>query len=924
MTDAVRPEPARREAEVLAVELREPELRAQVRDVLGKLSNAEVIAFRAAPRWGGAGTIEVDGRAFDVAACPSPLAVRDQLSREREADRGLVVLTDSEDGELGMDVLVRLAKRRVLRPDRWGATLAMFGARNLDPALTKVPWLADALLHAAPSDGYAKVPSGMLDEESAWQAFLSERLKITDRRPGLPSLLQWSLRRTSQAEFSEFDETARAGVLGWWSRSAGAPAELFARLVESSLVADAVPLGIVLNIVFDRQADDPRPQHAVAKDRLRRWLGDAPLEPARVLRFAGEAERLVRRHWSLGGLAAVRPLLDRGSAILGELGIESEAVSSDLLLTGFDQRRIRFARAIVAALDGAGTVAQVEAAEESVLAHERVRSRDADAEPMEMATRLARWLGDARTSPPPSCAEAALRYSTEGAFVDRARDALRRGSEAPLELDAAFRRLLVEVSARRSAENQRFAELLAEWSKVAESQHAAVLPIESVLGEVVAPLAVEEPVLLLVIDGMSLAVYEELVDDLDRMGFRELRRANAGRRMLALGALPTVTAVCRTSLLCGKIVSGNDETELVGFPAHPALRAAGTESTPPVLFHKRELRGASGVGLSEKVRSAIASRRRRVVGVVVNAVDDHLLKGDQVRARWSIDGIKPLGALLDAARESNRLVILTSDHGHVLQNDQEFRRSDDGGERWRIAQGAIAADETEFAGPRVVGGSSASIFAPWSEDVRYGAKRNGYHGGASLQEVVVPIGVWSPTEVDVAGWQEAAPPRPAWWYEARRVVSDAEARAPEVPPRRKKHKAKAPQQTLFDLDGDPKEEVVIGDIGEKELALGVSLVDRLFLSEVFAEQKKLGGRAAVPDDRARAILGALLGHGGKLLRPALSLQVDLPSMRVNGYLTQLRKVLNVDGYDVLSIDADSDTVSLDRDLLVTQFELGSD
>ena len=42
-------------------------------------------------------------------------------------------------------------------------------------------------------------------------------------------------------------------------------------------------------------------------------------------------------------------------------------------------------------------------------------------------------------------------------------------------------------------------------------------------------------------------------------------------------------------------------------------------------------------------------------------------------------------------------------------------------------------------------------------------------------------------------------------------------------------------------------------------------------------------------------------------------------MRFNGYLSVLKRLLNVEGYEVLSLDADGHTLLLDVDLLKTQF-----
>src|SRR5262249_40436160 len=149
---------------------------------------------------------------------------------------------------------------------------------------------------------------------------------------------------------------------------------------------------------------------------------------------------------------------------------------------------------------------------------------------------------------------------------------------------------------------------------------------------------------------------------------------------------------------------------------------------PPVLFHKAALHVGGEASLDEKVRDEIINTTTRVVGVVVNAIDDHLSRGEQTDPRWVRDYVKPLPALLDAARAAGRAVVLVSDHGHVLDQGTEQRPGQQG-ERWREDDGRAAADEVRLAGPRVLQGGGR-VIVPWSERVRYVGKKNGYHGGA--------------------------------------------------------------------------------------------------------------------------------------------------------------------------------------------------
>jgi hypothetical protein len=113
-----------------------------------------------------------------------------------------------------------------------------------------------------------------------------------------------------------------------------------------------------------------------------------------------------------------------------------------------------------------------------------------------------------------------------------------------------------------------------------------------------------------------------------------------------LATIPSVTEFSRTSLLCGRLAQGGQDDEKAGFAEHPELVARSRSGSPPVLFHKAGLQELNDSVLSAEVRKEIASTHRRVVGVVVNAVDDHLLKGEQIDTRWSRDEIKVLPALL--------------------------------------------------------------------------------------------------------------------------------------------------------------------------------------------------------------------------------------------------------------------------------------
>ncbi len=47
--------------------------------------------------------------------------------------------------------------------------------------------------------------------------------------------------------------------------------------------------------------------------------------------------------------------------------------------------------------------------------------------------------------------------------------------------------------------------------------------------------------------------------------------------------------------------------------------------------------------------------------------------------------------------------------------------------------------------------SGNAVVCTWSEGVRHGAKKNGYHGGVSAQEVVVPLSIFTPAQHGTEG-----------------------------------------------------------------------------------------------------------------------------------------------------------------------------
>ena len=309
-----------------------------------------------------------------------------------------------------------------------------------------------------------------------------------------------------------------------------------------------------------------------------------------------------------------------------------------------------------------------------------------------------------------------------------------------------MRKLFARVTQLREARSREFAELLRTGPN-RNSSPQGLVPVERFLDEVVAPLAAHGPVLLIVIDGMSVAVCRELLPDL--LGHDWIPLNRAGTHIAALGRARDHPFGHRG--LADQPALRPAEAGSIRRRANRVFRAPSAyerhckNGCPPILFHKSALRGEADAVLAAEVREEIASPNRRIVGVVINAVDDQLLKGEQLDTRWSRDAIPVLPALLHEAKLSRRLVVITSDHGHVLDSSSVYKPGE-GGERWRNARWAEPGEgELRFSGPRVVIPESKAVIVPWSEKIRYGIKKNGYHGGVTPQEMVTPIAVLSPS-----------------------------------------------------------------------------------------------------------------------------------------------------------------------------------
>lgn len=891
---------------------RDPAEAQGVRDGRASGDGCRLVLVAAAAQWDGPPVLETDLGPVRVVTGASPLAVR--IAMVDHPGEFLAVLTPLTRDQLGEEVVARAWRHSVRRPSAWDAVTSLFKVTQLDPSLRDEAWMVDLLVRLAPPGGYPQPTSGLLDRATAWRTLFRQGLGLDVRNPTTADLLAWAADPATRDRISRLDADARERVSERLCVDVGPAAAPLLSLAAAGQGDELCPVGLVIDALW------PTPDPSVRIRLEERHLDRQPLTDPAATDWANAARS------SLSSLDDRSSIVARAEAILAELDPDGTADSS-VLPFGFTRRLDRLGAALLAALDhaGASDAQIVEDALGTVLEHASADGSNDRIAAAAAAVRLCRRRSSGAVARQDGDLAALTRdYLDDGAWVDAARHRIAAG-ETVTSLVEAYGRLADEVDVERQARDRAYAARVTQEATAAgptpslDAQRP--LRIEDVLGTVVAPLAIERPVLVLVIDGLAHAALPPFLSDLDADGWQ----TNGPDRRVVPGivaALPTVTLVSRATLLSGGVTVGGQDVERDGFSQHGALLAA-TGGQKPLLFHKRDLRTQDGE-IAPGPRDAIADPTKRIVGVVVNAADDHLAKGDQLRLADGLDGIPVLRPLLAEALSAGRVVVLTSDHGHILGSHQRVVVGGTGaGERHRPDDGRdVADDEVRLEGARVVvpsagrQGVGGRVVAAADDGVRYTpVAKHGYHGGATPAEVLCPLLVLTPGDVDLPGWSPRPVDVPAWWDPSRAPL-DLAATAAEVDGAAAASRAPAspdPQLSLLDTASEPSPAPAEG-------TTSLAWAAQLLSSPRLTDQKRLAGRARLDDDELAQLVRLLVAAGGTASGATLQRTLELSATRLRGKLEAARSLLDVDGYAILRIEADG-TATLNTRLLAEQFEI---
>ncbi len=871
-----------------------------------------MFAIRTDFDYSGPELVACNGLAVKVVDCRSDLEARDLLlGLNTENGHGLVLLMRTDEERIGEDVRARFAGKTVHTLDPREVLKEIYQATAIDPRISNDDSLLNALMTPGAAGSGRKAPGGTLDLDFAWSVILRQP-DLMHQRPDLVEILRWSLDEERWSTVRALDTALVPSFFDWVGERAGDVARCLESLFTTDQTNLYLPLGLVVGDLYHERLDQADGVVG-ARTRIENYLNGKSLKPTEAAMWSHAAREVM---WK-------RPIeeSDRIAAQVDAVleGIKALPLASAFSYSkqGFRDRWLSFAedidrlgkrkwetgsRAVARSLD-------------QLHSHALARLHKPRLARAEMAARLAGY--EASFAPQRQRATglsaSAREFVANDSFVDWARFSLSWADPLP-EVAEVYGRLTRRLAKARIEAQVNFGERLCHWHADNEEGTKGLIPIESVASQCIAPLAAQRPVLLLVMDGMSFPAFHQLSRSLESSGWAAMRKVGDEFPTRVMSVLPSVTEHSRWSLFSGRVQEGQRSSEVIALRDNPALADIRSKGKP-LLFTKGDLGSENSSALSCKVRDALAGNEHRVVAVVINAIDDQLKTGGQLSLDWKVQDIGILPAILEAADQGKRLIVITSDHGHIpeMENTKAIERQSQGEARFR--DGEVSDEgERKFSGSRIKAAiGSPSVILPITEALRYGQKAAGYHGGACDLEVLIPLAIFGAPDDDIDGYEAVDAPQPEWWN--WRKVFQGEGAAVTAQPIKAKPKKK-PVKNVDELplfDGPP----AVDAGARKEPAW----LDDFMKSEVFAEQDRLLGRAGPNKDHMRKVLAALDANGDKLLMNVLAQAIGEQSIRMQGVLSRVARFTNVDSYEILEIDRDSNTVRLNRKLLASQFQL---
>src|SRR5206468_1793999 len=98
-------------------------------------------------------------------------------------------------------------------------------------------------------------------------------------------------------------------------------------------------------------------------------------------------------------------------------------------------------------------------------------------------------------------------------------------------------------------------------------------------------------------------------------------------------------------------------------------------------------------------------------------------------------------------------------------------------------------------------------------------------------------------------------------------------------------------------------------------------IGRLLNSQAYKNQKDLIRRHAPEDDVVKRCLETLDANGGIMTPTAFTKAANVPAARLDGLIARIQRLLNVDGYEILTLIRNENRIELNVVKLKRQFDL---
>lgn len=508
---------------------------------------------------------------------------------------------------------------------------------------------------------------------------------------------------------------------------------------------------------------------------------------------------------------------------------------------------------------------------------------------LEEMARLSRYLASPANDEAPLVVAAQVHnYQKSGAFADISAARLRRALASTAEFHDQADKVLAAYQVRRNRENLAFAQALARGYVEALHKSDGIVPLHRLWPDIGLRRPSDSGLFLVVLDGCSYPAFIEIVDELAQLGepvgLRVSERDGA-MGLPALSLLPTITSHARGAIFLGEIPKDPLAAESV-------WREDGERSTDPARFKQNKtlsqrtrrlfLKGDLAEGQGPLIR-AIQDATIEIVASVFNAIDDQIGSSNTgAQLQVKPDQISGFIPSLQAALAHGRSVLVVADHGHTPFWNKSLRVGPGATPRYReLGAKDVAPDGFIEIDVQELGGTPGRKAFAWRMGTYQGSPQVGFHGGVSLEEMVVPL-AWL-----VRNGVRAS--EPAWWFGGMQpLATEPKARLAEATPRpaRQSQKKESPAPTAKPIQTDlydrrPAIEALAID-AERAVGLPSEIMDTL-----------------EPDERAVLVL--LVRHGSARMSDVARV-LGKPAARVGGFLAKLHRKLHDAGAPCFTTD----------------------